>query len=72
MKVLNILAGSLVLGFGGSYLICILADSLLGRDVAMFVAVPPAILLGMHSRRLVEKFMGYTLYEAMQGDDKNG
>lgn len=71
MKALNIILGSLALGLGGATLICILADQFLSKDMAMVVAAPPIILLGMMSRRIVEKFMGYTLYEALQEGSKD-
>ena len=71
MKALNIVAGSLALALGGSFLIALLAEIFFSREVAMVVVVPPVILLGMSSRRIVERLMGYTLYEALSEENKN-
>ena len=71
MKAFNIVVGSLVLALGGAFLISMIAEQLFSRETAMIVVAPPVILLGMMARRLVEKFMGYTLLEALQEGDKN-
>ena len=74
MKVFNIVVGSLVFAVSVSMGAAIVAEKFLDKNTAMFVVVPVAMILGMNSRRIVEKFLGYTLLEAMKegSDESNG
>ena len=74
MKALNLIAlslgGALVLVLGVS----MVAELLFGKDLAMFVIVPVALFTGLNARRVTEKFLGYTLLEALKEnkDDTTG
>jgi len=66
MKAFNLMAlalgGAMVIILGGS----MLAESLLGKETAMLVIMPVALLVGFSARRVTEKILGYTLLEALK------
>lgn len=71
MKLLNVVGLSL----GGAFVVimglCMAGEALLGRETAMYVVVPPALLIGMFARRIAEKILGYTVLEAMKEDSND-
>lgn len=71
MKKLKIIFLSLGLASVSVLIICRLADLLFETDVAKFVVVFPALMIGMHARQIAEKILGYTLRDAMK-EDSNG
>ena len=74
MKALNLTA----LALGGAFAIVMgismLADKFLDKSTAMMVVMPIGLLVGLSARRVTEKFLGYTLLEALKEDsnDTNG
>ena len=66
MKVFNLIALSL----GGALLIVmgisVLSEAILGKESAMFVVMPVALIVGFNARRTTEKILGYTLLEALK------
>lgn len=71
MKAFNIIALSL----GGALLsvlfLSYVSELIFGEDIAKFLVIGPALIIGMSARRTVEKILGYTLLEALRGDDEN-
>lgn len=70
MKAFNIIALSLALALLGSYALCYIGEQALGND-AKLVVFPVVLALGLFSRRIVQRILGYTLEEAMK-DKKDG
>lgn len=68
MKAFNLiftaLGGALVIVMA----VVVAADYFLDKNTAMVVVVPVAMLIGMNARRSAEKYLGYTLLDAMRGD----
>lgn len=62
MKVFNIVFGSIALVILGVHGGCLLSNYLEVPPLAII----PAIALGLYSRRIVEKFFGYTLDQAVK------
>ena len=62
----------LALGFAllSVFGICYVAEYLFGES-AKFVVIVPALLIGMNSRKIMEKILGYTLLEALKGDSND-
>lgn len=70
MKALNLVALSLGGALVVVYAASLLFDFLLG-DSAPIVIAPLALIVGMSARKTTEKFLGYTLEEAMkEGKDE--
>lgn len=71
MKALNLtalaLGGALVIVMG----ISMLADAFLDKSTAMLVVMPIGLLVGLSARRVTEKFLGYTLLEALKADQND-
>lgn len=73
MKVFNLMVLTYAVAIIGTAVICETSKAFFGPTVGMF-AIVPAFFLGLYSRRLVEKILGYTLIDAMKGgsNDENG
>lgn len=65
MKALNLI----LLAYGGSMLLILslssIVESYLGRENGMMIMMPVGLLVGLSARRVTEKFLGYTLLEAL-------
>jgi len=74
MKTFNIVVGTLAVALLDSLAVSFIAEQFLERNTAMLVVMPLSMALGFSSRRIVEKFFGYTLAEAMKegSDESNG
>lgn len=68
MKILNILGLTILLAYVSATITCELTEYLLGNNaisgaISIIIIVPIVV----HARQLIEKFLGYTTYEAMKG-----
>ena len=65
--------GLVVVALGGaislSFVVCEIAGLFLTRDVAMPVSMAISFVIGFNSRRAAEKILGYTLQDALKGED---
>ena len=66
MRLLNIILMSYVGAFVVIMALAMGLESLLGRDMAMYIVIPVGLLIGMSARRISEKILGYTVLEAMK------
>lgn len=68
MRAYKILVTGLALCVIGTLSMCIIVEYFLG-DSGKYVALPGAMMLGLFSRRIVEKCYGMTLKEAQALDN---
>lgn len=64
----------IVTAYGGAAVIAmsiaVSSEYFFSREIAMMITIPVALAIGMSARRLAEKFLGYTVLEAMkEGSD---
>jgi hypothetical protein len=67
MKVMNIVLLSYALAFLSVLGLCMGAEHLFGEN-AIYVVLVPGILMAASSRRIVEKFLGYAIEDALKED----
>ena len=70
MKAFNLTFLSLGFTFVSVYGICYLGELTFGEDAKYFVILP-ALLIGMNTRKIMEKILGYTMEQAMK-EGSNG
>lgn len=66
MKLWNIVILTLLLAAVGSLGIGMALEKLLGPDSAALPSLICAIILGLNSRKIVEKVVGYTMLEVIE------
>lgn len=67
MKLFNLTFLSLGFALLTVYGICYVGELALGDD-AKFVVIVPALLIGMNARKIMQKILGYTVEDALKGD----
>lgn len=70
MKALNIILGTLGFAFVTVSILCMIADFLLPKDIAAMTVLPLALISAFSARPIVQKIFGYTLYEALSGNEE--
>lgn len=71
MKAFNLIMLSLALVILTVTGLSALGEYLVGEDLAKFIVLPIAMVLGFSARRITEKIVGYTLLEAMKDGESN-
>jgi hypothetical protein len=68
MKAFNLVATAIAGAFAIIMTLSLVAELLLGENAAI-VVLPVAFFVGFSARTTAEKFLGYTLYEALKNED---
>lgn len=75
MKAFNLVALAIVGAMTVSFGLGMLTSEFLDEQTAMMVTLPACLMLGLSARRITEKILGYTLFQALEEgvkDDSSG